>query len=521
MAIDLVKESIECEQLLGENTADTVIKGEYVIPDTHPDVYQILTLDAKPSIVTKEVMQDKIYLEGQIQYNVLYLAKEDENRSGVHNVSYTSKFSNSIELDGANRAMPCEAECYIEHMEPVIINERKIAVEGIIKLKSSVYKNYNFEIVKDLRGLTDVQVLKDTASVDKIVGSVEGEMVAKSHLQIPMDKPQIGTVLKCDVNLHKKETKLLEGKVNLSAFARFEILYRGKDSEDIFSIQDDVLASKEVELEAINSFMQSFTDFNVDDMIYDIKEDDLGEKRIVDIEALIKTNTKVMSKEHMDTIEDVYSPSMVMNMEKKNYDLNVMHGHASNEAIVKGNIEIPEDFPKPASIVLTTGNVCVTDKKLVEDKVIVEGLLNVEVLYRTNEEEKAVFVIKDEIPFTTSVEVPGTKIDMQCMANAGLENIESQIEANTIGVKAIVSVYGRVNYLANKEFLVNVIPNEAEKPMKKASITIYVIQNGDNLWKIAKKYNTTVDALIQINELENLDSLKIGMKLIIPGRAII
>lgn len=521
MAIDLVKESIECEQLLGENSVDTVIKGEYVIPDTHPDVYQILTLDTKPSIVTKEVMQDKIYLEGQIQYNVLYLAKEDENRSGVYNVSYTSKFSNSIELDGANRAMPCEAECYIEHMEPVIINERKIAVEGIIKLKCSVYKNYNFEIVKDLRGLTDVQVLKDTVSVDKIVGNVEGEMVAKSHMQIPMDKPQIGTILKCDVNMHKKETKLLEGKVMLSAFARFEILYRGMDTEELWNIQDDVLLNKELELEGINSFMQSYTDFNVDDMIYDIKEDDLGEKRIVDIEALLKTNTKVMSKEHMDTIEDVYSPSMVMNMEKQNYDLNVMHGHSFNEAIVKGNIELSEDFPKPVSIVMSAGNVCVTEKKLVEDKVIVEGLLNVEVLYKTNEEEKGAYVIKDEIPFTTAVEVPGAKIDMQCIAKAALENIESAIEANTIGVKAIVSIYARVNYLANKEFLVNVIPNEAEKPIKKASITIYAVQNGDNLWKIAKRYNTTVDALIQINELDNLDNLKIGTKLIIPGRALI
>jgi LysM repeat protein len=521
MAIDLIKESIECEQLLGENTADTVIKGEYVIPDTHPDVYRILTLDTKPSISTKEVMQDKIYLEGQIQYNVLYLAKEDENRSGVHNVAYTSKFSNSIELDGANRTMPCEAECYIEHMEPVIINERKIAVEGIIKLKSALYKNYNFEIVKDLRGLTDVQVLKDTASVDKIVGNVEGEIVAKSHMQISMDKPQIGTILKCDANIHKKESKLLEGKVTLSAFARFEILFRGKDTEDIYYIEDDVLVNKELEFDAINSYMQSYTDFRVDDMIFDIKEDDLGEKRIVDVEALIKTNTKVMSKEHLDTIEDVYSPSMVMSMEKKNYDLNVMHGQSTNEAIVKGNIELAEDSPKPVSIIMSTGNVCVTDKKLVEDKVLVEGLLNVEVLYNTSEEDRRVFVIKDEIPFTTVVEVPGAKIDMQCIAKVALENIEAAIEANTIGVKAIIGVYSRVNYIVNKEFLVNIVPNEAEKPSKKASITIYVVQNGDTLWKIAKKYNTTVDALIQINELENLDDLQLGMKLIIPGRALI
>ncbi|MCM0649708.1 DUF3794 domain-containing protein [Clostridium swellfunianum] len=521
MAIDLVRENIECEQLLGESTADTVVKGEYVIPDTHPDVYQILTLDAKPSITTREVMQDKIYLEGQIQFNVLYLAKEDENRSGVHNVVYTAKFSNTIDLSGANRNMPCEAECYIEHMEPVIINERKIAVEGIIKLKSAVYKNYNFEIVRDLRGVADVQVLKNAASVDKIAGTCDGEMIAKSHMQIPMDKPQIANVLKCDVDVHKKETKVFDGKVQVSAFAKVHVLYRGKDTTELCYVEDDVLVNKELEVEGVNSYMDSYTDFRVDDMIYDIKEDDLGENRIIDVEALIRSNTKIMSKEKMDTIEDAYSPSMMMDMEKKNYQLNVMHGQAENEAIVKSNIELDENAPKPASIVMPMAKVCVTDKKLVEGKVLIEGLLNVEVLYKTNEDDKCAHVVRDEIPFTTAVEIPDTKIDMQCVARAALENVEAAIEANTIGIKAIVSVYARVNYMTNKEFLVNVLPKEGEKPAKKASITIYVVQNDDSLWKIAKKYYTTVDTLVKINELESVDSVRAGEKLIIPGRALI
>jgi LysM repeat protein len=520
MAIDLVRENIECEQLLGESTADTVIKGEYVIPDTHPDVYQILTLDAKPSITTKEVMQDKVYLEGQIALNLLYLAKEDENKSGIYNVSYTAKFSNTIDLSGTNRNMPCEAECYIEHIRPVVINERKIAVDGIIKLKSSVYKVYNFEVVKDLRGLSDIQVLKNSASVDKIVGSCDGEMVAKSHIEIPMDKPEIGTVLKCEANVHKKETKVMDGKIQVSAFAHIVMLYRGKNTTEVCFIEDDVLVNKELEMNGVNSYMESTTDFRVDDLIFDIKENDLGEARIADVEALVKSNTKVMNKEHMDTIEDVYSPSNMMDMEKKNYELNVMHGQASNETIVKGNIELSEEAPKPASIVMSTGRVYVTDKKLVEDKVLIEGLLKVDVLYRTIDEERSAYVIEEEMPFTTSVEIPGAKINMNCVARASLENVEAEIEANTIGVKAIVEVYSRVSYMTNKEFLIDVVQNENEKPVKKASITIYVVQGSDNLWKIAKKYHTTMDALLKMNDLESAEEVKPGMKLIIPGRAI-
>ena len=104
MAIELVRENIECEQLLGENTCDTAIRAEYLVPDTHPDVVRILTVDSKPYIVNKEVMKDKVYLEGQIEYNVIYLAKE-EDKMEVYNVTYMGKFSNSVEVIGAEHKM--------------------------------------------------------------------------------------------------------------------------------------------------------------------------------------------------------------------------------------------------------------------------------------------------------------------------------------------------------------------------------------------------------------------------------
>ena len=116
MEIDLVRENIEYEQLLGENTADTVVKEEYVIPDTHPDVREILMLDVKASINSKEIIQDKVYLEGQLQYNVLYITKDLE-RTDVENVVYSSKFSNTIDILGARPEMLCDAECFVEHME--------------------------------------------------------------------------------------------------------------------------------------------------------------------------------------------------------------------------------------------------------------------------------------------------------------------------------------------------------------------------------------------------------------------
>jgi hypothetical protein len=520
MAIELIKENIEGEQLLGENSIDTLVKEEYIIPDTNPDVYEVLTLDAKTVITNKEAMQDKVYLEGQVEYNVIYLAKEEDS-TRIYNVKYFGKFSNYIEISKVQYKMLCEADCYVEHMECSLVNERKISIEGIIKLKAEVYNDYNFEVVQGVKDAKDVQFLKEPIVIDKSVGNVTGDIVAKSHIHIDNDKPQIGTILKCEVNTHKKETKLQEDKVAVSAFVKIGILYNDKDNRELVLLEDDVLVNGEMELQGTNSTMDYYTDYKIDAVEYDVKEDDLGEKRIIDIEALIKATTKVTYKDEVEMIEDAYSPSLLLEMERKDYDLNINQGHAYSECVVKGNIEISEANEKPAQIIMSSCTASVTDKKIVEDKVVVDGLLNVKVLYRTYDEMKYIKVAKDEMPFTSSLDIEGCRIDMECTAKVFLESIEASIEVNTIAIKGIVGAYASVNSGMHKNFLVGIDTLDGEKPAKNASITIYVVQPNDTIWKIAKHYFTTIDLLMGVNNIDDVESLKTGQKLIIPGRAII
>ncbi len=98
--------------------------------------------------------------------------------------------------------------------------------------------------------------------------------------------------------------------------------------------------------------------------------------------------------------------------------------------------------------------------------------------------------------------------------------LEASIEAGNICVRAIVRNYCKVLYTVKKKFLTEMMPIEGEMPKKKASITIYVVQPGDTLWQIAKKYYTTKEEVMKINELQEENDIKPMDKLIIPGRAV-
>ena len=170
-------------------------------------------------------------------------------------------------------------------------------------------------------------------------------------------------------------------------------------------------------------------------------------------------------------------------------------------------------------MVFTSGYPLITDTTMEDDIIKIEGIVKIQVFYKTSVEENFRFdMCTGEIPFTSVVDLKGTKPDMNAICNVHLENIDGTVEANTIGIRATLSIATKVCYKVEKEWIVDIEESEEEKQCKKSSVTIYVVNVGDTLWELAKKYNTTMDSLIKINELEGSESLTVGKKIIIPGK---
>ncbi|MEG0978834.1 MAG: LysM peptidoglycan-binding domain-containing protein, partial [Oscillospiraceae bacterium] len=60
------------------------------------------------------------------------------------------------------------------------------------------------------------------------------------------------------------------------------------------------------------------------------------------------------------------------------------------------------------------------------------------------------------------------------------------------------------------------INEEQGKKKQKAALTIYFSQGGENVWDIARRYNTTVEAIMRENSLADEQVSEKAM-LLIPG----
>ena len=115
--IDVIKESVQNEQLIRESSTNNVLKGEYLIKDSHPDVHQILGIEAKATITNKEILADKIMIEGQINYSVMYLSEDESKVTSINSVCLSEKFADYLDINAEEHKVICEVECIIEHIQ--------------------------------------------------------------------------------------------------------------------------------------------------------------------------------------------------------------------------------------------------------------------------------------------------------------------------------------------------------------------------------------------------------------------
>lgn len=90
-----------------------------------------------------------------------------------------------------------------------------------------------------------------------------------------------------------------------------------------------------------------------------------------------------------------------------------------------------------------------------------------------------------------------------------------------VSMTAIISANGITNpnfvYVGQRLTIPGVTGTVAATPVASASGATYVVQSGDSLGKIARKFNVSVSALAAANSITNLNLVYVGQSLVIPG----
>ena len=158
----------------------------------------------------------------------------------------------------------------------------------------------------------------------------------------------------------------------------------------------------------------------------------------------------------------------------------------------------------------------IQEQTVLQGRIMYQGEINLNFIYAENG-TSGINTKEINFPFSFSMDFDGIEQDsnidtiieiaLQDFVVMPDETIDMKIDLN------FTAISGKDNSIS----IIDEIQAETEKrQMNEYSMIIYFAKPGDTLWKIAKRFGSTVDAIARVNGIENVDILPVGRQLFIP-----
>ena len=507
MDIDVNKESICINKIVAEKQELVFVEEDMIVPDSKPDILNAINLSGNVCIYKKEVLDGKVKIEGCVNTYIMYLPdSEEDNLRGLNaNIDFTQV----IQIPESKQGMDLAVCVSIKDLECKVINGRKINVRAGLDVKIKLYSNENIEIIQELKNLEDVQILNQIQSINSLVGTSSARVYVKDSLSID-EKDEIAEILKAEVNLINSDIKISYNKILSKSEIEIKIMYLTEDNR-INTVQGNIPAVGFIDMQNISE--ENICEINNEINNIIIKPNSAEEHSIY-VEFEIETSCTAYEKREIALIRDLYSTSIDVAFTQKKVSTMSEKVHNSKQFTVTSKTNIPELIN--GNLLDVETKVTINKEQITNSKIMFEGELAVNFIF--NNENNNVNSKTSKISFEFDIENPMHNENINCNTKVSVINKKFDVKPNgdiecNIDLEAITDLAQNINMniIDNVEVQENRIDSNDYD-----SLIIYIVQKGDTLWKIAKKFRSTVDDIARMNGIEDVDKLDVGQKLYIP-----
>lgn len=505
MAVETVKDSVCVSKIIDQKNESVIVEGDSIIPDVKPDILSAISTSGTVCIYKKEILDGRIRIDGSIETYIMYLA-DDEN-SSVRSMSSNLDFSQTIDMPKAKVDMQLDTNISLKNIECRVVNGRKVSMRAILDIEARISLNENVDIVNNVN-VTDVQTLSKSLNINSLIGSGITKVYAKDTFTID-NIDNLAEIMKVDAKIINKDTKISYNKVLAKSDLSVRILYLTEDNR-INSIENTIPVMGFIDIPDIAEENICNVKYEIKNMI--IKPNSVEEHSIY-VEAEIEIMCSVYKNQEITLIQDLYSPSRQLVFTQK--QIKVMSAKEKSESTC--NIRETQAIPElQGNKIYDVGiNVDITNQKVQNDRIMYEGELKLNFIYASST-AKLIDTKMITIPFTHTMDFAGI--------NAS-SNIETMIEISnqdfvvTSDSSVDIKIDLQFTASSSKNADINIIDDIKEdetRQIKTYSMIIYFVKPGDSLWKIAKKFGSTVEKIAMVNAVEDENKLDVGKQLFIP-----
>ncbi|MCL2096734.1 MAG: DUF3794 domain-containing protein [Oscillospiraceae bacterium] len=482
------------------------LQNDIVLPDYCDDINRIIRVDAKPVIKNKYANKDIARLNGIIAVTVIYIS---EPYKQLRSFSFANDFDYSCDIPGIMPSHKMSAQIEIGELNCRLLNPRKMTVriESGILIKTNEYKAsqdydasgfYNSN-PDEHDGIIIEKLRQNFESCHMLVG--EAEAKTEENIEIT-DGPAANEIIYADISINIDEIKPLYNKAVVKFTSDVKLLYNSvEDKNEYVKISKKISSTQIVEVDDLDEKYECMCKINLSSLKTDIDIDQYGENKIINIDFITQIELTAFKNNEYEAIVDAYSPKYENTVQNETVKLQRYKGIYKEKQQVEDSMVLED-----ASIeeVMDVAGIMVISNSVINDSLItINGSAELSVMVRSAEGE--IQNLDCSVPFKTEINAGEKIVNGSADISGFISNAEAIIEAGKLNVKVTVN-YACVVFENESRSMVKSIMVDAEKPKalkKDAQMIIYYPQKGENIWNIAKKYDSRVSKIMRFNKCES------------------
>ncbi len=496
------KRLLKVDKVIGETVVKKVVDTTVTLPITATKIFDVV---ASVTNVRGEMREGGVLVTGDIKKQLFIVDEGDL----VRHVPEEIPFREFVPVEGARPRLNVQVRVSVIDVDTTLVdNGKKVRQEVLLEIFVKVTEVKQIEVVTDItEGPKDLNVEKRLLKVDSVVGEDLVSKVIENTAELPITAKKIFQVVG---EVRDVETEVKEDIVMVRGVVHKQIFLVDKGdlvrhvSEDVpFSISVNIPGARpgfDVQVD-VAAIVDQFE-------LLDPPGRRLRQTIVLDIFVKV---TEILQ---LDVVIDVTGTGI--EAVKKLLKVDEVVADVLETTTVDAEVELPMKAEKIFRIMAEITNV---ETEIVNGRVIVRAVLHKQLFFV--DKGGLLRHVREDVPFQVVANVPGAEPGMNVQARLRvMGDIDFElVNGRMVQQTAVIEAFLKVTRTVQLEVVVDVIFKDAPVPPKPPKGRFVIVKKGDSLFKIAQREGVTLDALIAANpQIQDPNLIFPGQKVFIPTK---
>lgn len=513
--LELEKQNLRRNRLKSQTGTQVTLDDDFIVPDTMSDMAEVILDSGIIQLEPVKVQRERITVRGKLDFHVLYRKEE----GGLQALGGSIPFEEAINVPDLDEKDYVSVSWQLEDLNTEMIHSRKLGIKAIVTLEAKAESLYDTEAAVDVRGEDDeihLQVRRERIPAAAIALRRKDTYRLKQDITLPGSKPVIERMLWTEMKLAGCQAKPLDGQIHLEGTLMVFALYEGGESGMVQWVEESIPFSGEVEMQGAAADMIPIIGLKLIHRDLEERPDYDGEMRELSVDAVIELDVRLYEEQELELLQDLYVTNREIVLDTGEAVFDQILTRNFGKCRVAEKVEMETD-PRVLQICHSSGSVKLDGVEVRENELAVDGVLEVKLLYLTDEDARPVQAATRLVPFHYEAETPGITEDSIWYLEPGLEQLTAVMAGGgQAELRGVITLDLFVLQPETRQIILQaqVHPVDTEKMKAMPGIVGYLVQPGDSLWDVAKRFHTTEKSILEANELPG-DAIKAGDCLIL------